>query len=197
MKKIYFLVLFSCIVSFGNAAIRTIMVGNGGSQFSPASTNAQCGDTIVWSWSAGSHTTTSTTIPNCATPWDMPITSSSTSYSITVPCAGTYSYQCTPHASMGMVGNIIVTCSAGITSFNRNNFFEVYPNPFTSRLTIETTDADMLCLYNALGEMIKNIPLQPGQNKTEVNAGDLPAGIYFYGILKEAIIIGTKKIIKE
>jgi len=82
--------------------------------FSPSNiNNVQIGDVIRWVWVSGVHTTTSTTIPVGAAPWDSPITSGSPTYEYTVTVAGSYNYVCTPHAGMGMVGSF--TVSAGST----------------------------------------------------------------------------------
>ena len=70
------------------------------------------GDTIRWVWVSGSHTTTSTTIPAGAASWDHLITISNTSYEYHVTIAGNYSYKCTPHVSMGMVGSFTATAPA-------------------------------------------------------------------------------------
>src|SRR6476469_4353080 len=49
----------------------TIKVSN--FQFSPSSVNAKVGDTIIFKWVNGTHTTTSSTIPANAKVWDKPI----------------------------------------------------------------------------------------------------------------------------
>src|ERR1051325_6686836 len=118
MKKLYSLISFSFIVLLASANQITIGVAN--FQFSPSVANAICGDTIICAWASGSHTTTYTTIPGCATGWSANVNSTNITYSITVPCAGTYSYQCTPHAASGMKGTIVVTgaCSNAVSSYN-------------------------------------------------------------------------------
>jgi plastocyanin len=78
--------------------------------FSPANLpNVNVGDTVKWVWVNGTHTTTSTTIPGGAASWDHPITSSNTFYEYPVTVSGSYAYQCTPHAGMGMVGSFTAT----------------------------------------------------------------------------------------
>lgn len=193
MKKLYAILIFAFSVSLANAAIIPIQVM--ASSFSPASVNAICNDTIVWVWGgSGSHTTTSTTIPSCATSWNAPISVSSFSFAITVPCAGTYNYVCSPHSFTGVIN---VTCPAGVSSLDYNYVSSVYPNPFTARFSIEFLSADMITLYNVIGDEIKTISVRPGQTKAEINAADLREGIYFYCILKEGIVIETRKIVKN
>ena len=193
MKKLYAILVLSLSVSIANAAIVAIQVL--ASSFSPSASTAQCNDTIVWVWGqSGSHTTTSTTIPSCATAWNNPISATSFTFAITVPCAGTYNYKCTPH---GFTGTITVTCPNGIAPVSNNYFSAAYPNPFSSKLTIEFLNADLISLYNMVGEKIKTITVQQGQSKAEINASDLREGIYFYCILKEGIVIETRKIVKN
>lgn len=192
MKKFYSLLILATTVSMANAAIKTITVQ--ASSFSPATVSAVCNDTIIWIWGqAGTHTTTSTTIPGCATAWNNPISAASLTFAITVPCAGTYNYKCTPH---GFTGTIVVTCTSAVPSINNDYFSGAYPNPFISKITIETPDADMISLYNMAGEKIKTISLQRGHTKTEINLPDLNSGIYFYCLLKEGVVIETRKIVK-
>ncbi|MBI3500453.1 MAG: T9SS type A sorting domain-containing protein [Bacteroidetes bacterium] len=198
MKKIFTLLSFSFIALLGNATIHFITVGTPTSNvFNPANITAVCGDTVIWQWGAGSHTTTSTNIPACATAWNANINSTSTVYAITIPCAGTYSYQCTPHAAMGMVGTIVATCTNNVPIIASHYFSAAYPNPFSSKLTIETSQANLISIYNAVGENIKSIAVPQGQIKTEIDMQDLQAGIYFYAVLKEGVIIETKKIVKQ
>ena len=78
-------------------------------QFSPTAVpNVIIGDTVQWNWVSGFHTTTSTSVPGGATPWDSPITSGSSSFQYIATVAGQYAYVCTPHAP-GMAGTFIVS----------------------------------------------------------------------------------------
>ena len=96
------------------AVVHTVQVGN--FYFNPASiNNVNPGDTIRWVWVAGSHTTTSSTIPAGAASWDELITSSNTTYEYIPVNEGPYNYVCTPHIGMGMVGNFTVVAAAPLT----------------------------------------------------------------------------------
>ena len=193
MKKLYAILALSLSVSLANATIIPITVQ--ASAFSPASANAVCNDTIIWIWgTSGSHTTTSTTIPGCATAWNNPIGITSVTFAITVPCAGTYNYKCTPH---GFTGAIVVTCNNAVPTINSTFLSAAYPNPFSSKVTIETPPADLISIYNMMGEKIRSVSLKSGQIKTEVDASNLSDGIYFYCIIKEGIVVETKKIVKN
>ena len=193
MKKLYAILSLAFSVSLANATVHTLTVM--ASSFSPTAINAVCGDTVAWVWGqVGSHTTTSTTIPACATAWNSPLNAATPAFAIVISCAGTYNYKCTPH---GFTGMIVATCPNSVPSISNNYFSAAYPNPFSNKITIETPSADVISIYNAVGEKIKTITLQKGQTKTEINASDLSSGIYFYAILKEGVVVETKKIVKN
>ncbi len=94
-------------------------------QFTPSELNVAVGDVITWEWVDGSHTTTSLDVPAGAVAWDAAITNNNTTFSYTVTAAGSYSYQCTPHAP-NMAGSFTATSVLPVTisSFyisNQNN----------------------------------------------------------------------------
>jgi plastocyanin len=94
-----------------NAVKHTVLVGN--YYFNPSNLpSVNLGDTIRWEWVAGSHTTTSTSIPSGASTWDEPITFSNQVYEYKTTVAGTYNYVCLPHAGMGQVGSFTVQGAA-------------------------------------------------------------------------------------
>ncbi len=107
--------LFGCL-SMAHATVHTISVAN--FQFSDATVNAIAGDTIVWNWVEGNHTTTSKTIPAGAAAWDVLMNESSTSFTYKLTVAGTYDYICKPHAAFGMVGTINVSSVLPVTLLN-------------------------------------------------------------------------------
>ena len=118
-----------------------------------------------------------------------------TTYSYQVNEAGTYDYTCYFHAMM--TGSIVVTCPNGLASQSDNFSSLVYPNPFENNLTIETPDATLISIYTITGEKIKTIILTEGQTKTEINTRDMAPGIYLCAILKEGVLIGKRKLMKQ
>ena len=73
MKKIVLLAfLLSC---FAMTYANTIKIKVVDFQFKAKTVNALVGDTIIWIWKSGIHTTTSTTIPANAKAWNRPIDS--------------------------------------------------------------------------------------------------------------------------
>jgi plastocyanin len=192
MKKIYTLIA-AIVISLGaQAALHTVQVAN--FSFSPANITAVCGDSILWVWASGSHTTTSTSVPSCATSWSAPINSSIPAYGIVIACAGTYSYTCSFHPSM--LGTITATCSVGIDEPQQNISTLVYPNPFNSQITLVNHHADAVRITDVTGQVVKAIALNTSGDKSEINLDALEPGMYFLTTLSEGVIRETKKIMK-
>ncbi len=94
MKKM--LLAFLCLIFLQtHATTWNVTVSN--FQFSPANLNVKIGDLIHWSWVSGFHTTTSTSVPSGAAPWDASIATSGAILDYTVTTTGTYSYECSIH----------------------------------------------------------------------------------------------------
>lgn len=77
----------------------------------------------------------------------------------------------------------VVNCISGINESNRDASFSIYPNPATNNITIEATTntSYTIQLINLLGEMVYNTP-ETIVNKTTIDVGVLPKGIYFVEI---------------
>ena len=83
-------------------APNTVVMGSG--SFSPASITVSRGTTVTWRNADGVvHTSTSD-----GTAWDTGDVQAGGSKTTTFNTAGTFSYHCTYHRAMGMVGTIIV-----------------------------------------------------------------------------------------
>jgi plastocyanin len=103
MKKVYLLLTTLVFLNYSFATTHEITVEN--YQFTPASLNVNVGDTIKWTWVNGGHTTTSVTIPAGAASWNSPMNSTNQTFLYKITVAGTYSYNCIPHAP-DMAGTI-------------------------------------------------------------------------------------------
>lgn len=188
------MVLIAFAVS-ANAKVVPITVG--ATAFSPSNEpNVACGDSVTWIWTVGTHTVTSTTIPGGAAPWSFPINQTGNLAHIYIPTvAGTYNYKAA--APDNFTGLFVVTCTTSVHDRDFNFNSSVYPNPCTNKISIEAPGADMISIYNVVGEKIKSVSFKNGQTKTEFDVAGLNRGIYFYSIIKEGIIVETKKIIKN
>jgi len=192
MRSILFLLLLNGFfaVSVGQTK-HTIFVRD--FEFDPKDINIAAGDTILWQWESGIHTTTSdeTSGPDS---WSAPITSSNPTFSKVIMTEGLHRYYCVPHGSpggIGMAGTITVSGTTPVNdevnkllSFRLN---QNYPNPFNPSTTIEYHIAEpsfvSLKIFNVLGTEITSLvnEFKPaGIFKVSFEAKDLSSGVYFY-----------------
>ena len=192
MKKIYIYTFLLMASLCAKATIHTVLVAD--FNFIPASVNAVCGDTVAWVWSSGTHTTTSTSVPACATPWNAPITTTQSTFAIVIPCEGTYNYNCTVHPSM--TANIIATCATGIKEQTLSASL-LSPNPFTESVSVTYQNKDRIVIYNMLGKAMREFSLIPGSTMVQLDLEGLPSGIYFLGLFSKGILTESRKISKQ
>lgn len=152
MKKIYVAILVSFTSLLASATVHTVTVGP--SSFNPPTVTAVCGDTVAWVLASGSHTTTSTSVPVCATAWNANINSTTPAFAIVVPCAGTYNYHCTPHLFTGVIN---VTCTTGIEGVSANEDApSVYPNPSANGI-FNVTFGDVRAIHESPQQLPKRV----------------------------------------
>jgi plastocyanin len=114
--KTIFLLLLVLISMNSSATVHRIKVSN--FQFSPRRVNALVGDTILFVYKNGFHTTTSTTIPAGAAPWDSPMDVNTTRYSYVLTVPGVYNYICLPHAAeMQGIIRVFLPAAVPVSSF--------------------------------------------------------------------------------
>ena len=192
MKKIIMLLLLILAINtFSSATVRTVTVAN--YSFTPSVVNAVVGDTILWTWSIGTHTTTSVSVPLGAASWDAPMTSLNTTFSYKITTPGTYSYDCTFHGVLfNMIGTINAS-SASVTQIGTAvNSFELkqnYPNPFNPATTINfnipKSENVRINVYDMLGKEIATLVeerLNAGSYKVKFEGAKYSSGVYFYKI---------------
>jgi plastocyanin len=161
MRKIYLFIIAVTLTLNSSAALYTIFVSS--DSFSPAIQAAQSGDTIRWVWQSGIHSTTSTTIPNCASAWDAEINSSSTTFQMVLPpnCAGTYNYHCKYHPTT-MTGVLNVTIPIGVNEIDATANL-IFPNPFSDKLSVIYNGIEKVLIYDILGNVVKEGMLTAGE----------------------------------
>ena len=156
MKRIILLYLaIFCMVLQSFATVHTVLVGD--FSFSPNSFAAHPGDTILWKWSNGKHTTTSTTIPINASSWNGNITYNSTSFMYVPTVKGTYNYECTVNPAMRMIGSFAVTNNTGLSQVSSAPIIRVYPNPVSISLHIQFNTTGLpvsILLMDANGDVV-------------------------------------------
>ncbi len=205
-KKLLFcsaLLIMLTIVSLNaGAAIHVVLVSS--NQFNPNTASVNVGDTVRFTWVNGSHTTTSVNIPNGATTWDSPMTSSVSQFDYKVTVAGSYSYKCTPHALGGMVGTFTASTVTGIQDLTENILTSIFPNPFTNELFIEQGNEQpqysQISISDILGKQIKIINIESLNiisDKRRIDVSELPKGIYFVTLKGNGTKAKTIRLVKE
>lgn len=174
-------------------------------EFSPSNIlTVRVGDTIHWEWKDGNHTTTSTTIPPGADPWDHLINSSNISFDYVPAVLGTYNYKCTPHASSGMIGSFTVTSPAGTGEGPSPVSITLYPNPFTDKLTVRvqnegTGRIEKVRVFDVTGKVISEYLFPDGDNIQEkvFSSAILPEGMLFFEFRDNNGSVYIRRVIRE
>ncbi len=197
MNKFFTLVTMLTLGFSVKATIHSVSVAS--NSFTPqAITTVIVGDTVRFNWVSGSHTTTSASIPAGATAWDSPMNSTTTIFDYKVTVAGNYGYVCTPHVGMGMIGGFTATAStASLSKIQKSSELKVYPNPFTSKVTINHGGADKIEVCSLLGETVASLSVSSYDKSTVLDLSDLRKGVYFYVIKLDGKVLETRKIVKS
>jgi len=173
MKKLFTLCLSILLLtglSSSNAA--TIMIEVEDFEFNPAAVTVNTGDTIIWMWDEGSHTTTSTLIPNGAAAWNSVLNSTSPVFIYIPVIPGSYDYVCSPHASMGMTGHFTVINTSGVSenilAGATLNSAMINNGELLLRFNLPSSSTVSVILYNAIGNVVSTL----------ITAARKPAGSY-------------------
>lgn len=150
-------------------------------KFTPADASIALGDTVVFSWINGSHTTTSRTIPTGAAAWDHPMNAANTTFQYVPTVAGVYNYVCVPHESMGHIGKFTVTGGTAIKDYELGKVaVDVFPNPASTKLSIvfkETKKAFAVAVTDITGRTVI-ASRNAGAEGITLDISRLPEGMY-------------------
>ena len=87
----------------------TVMVGQGGLTFSPATLSVKVGDTVTWKWAGSGHSVTSGSACTADKKFDSGAPAGTgTTFTFKFDTAGDFPYFCVPHCAAGMTGTITV-----------------------------------------------------------------------------------------
>lgn len=181
------IVLALFVFGVSSALAKKYVVNVQNYSFSPSTLEGvSIGDTIRWVWVSGTHTTTSTTIPEGAPTWNSAISSTVPSFEYVVTTAGTYNYKCTPHAAMGMTGSFTVTSSLSVGE-KQAKVFSIYPNPARDYINInlEGNDGKAADVYlvNSAGRAVYHDRFA-AQSTRGIDVSSLPDGTYLVRVAK-------------
>lgn len=190
MKKLYKILSLSLCLLAGmpNVKAETHLITVQDFMFIPSNLSVVVGDTVVWAWLSGSHTTTSTTVPSGAATWNATLNSGNPGFMYEVTEPGTYTYRCVPHAGMGMTGTFNATptgieqISAPVLNLN-SNFVN---SELEFNYSLMSSSHVKITLYDLTGKDVRtlvNENLQAGLHSRNEYVGDLPKGIYILNLV--------------
>jgi plastocyanin len=199
MKKVLWksFLLFFCACYCANtyATVHTINVAD--FSFSPSTLTIQLGDTIFWKHMSGTHTTTSTTIPGAATPWNASITTGNPGFTYVPAVPGTYNYVCTPHQGMGMTASFTVTGSASVNNVSVAEF-NIFPNPASTEIHVQSIAKSVeASLTDITGRKIPLQQISTSQGEKTFSTGGIADGIYFLSIHTPEADLTRKLVIRK
>ncbi|WMJ73732.1 T9SS type A sorting domain-containing protein [Cytophagaceae bacterium ABcell3] len=165
--------------------VDTIFVRN--HEFEPDSLTISVGDSVVFYWESGDHTTSSHDQPPGTGPWHQHINAQQTSWLMQLTTPGEYHYHSMNYPDI-MTGVIVVEDDEEVTSVNtsQNNqkkYIEsVYPNPASDVAQFRISKeghGGTLRVTNIIGEEMESVVVNDSED-TKVNVSAYPEGIYIY-----------------
>ena len=137
MRKLFPILALAFLCNFSYATIWNVDVGggpgNGSPYYAPQHLTIQQGDTVLWTWSSGTHNVTSTSGP---VSFASPNQSTPATYQFVFTVPGVYEYECTlfSHAQT-QFGSITVEAPLNVEP-SVNDILEVGPNPLQNSLRV-------------------------------------------------------------
>jgi plastocyanin len=188
-----FLVAAACIAQAQTS--HNVAVQN--NSFNPANLSIQVGDTVRWTNNSGSHNVNgkASTFPsnpesfgnNVGTGWV---------FTHVFATAGSYDYQCDPHAAMGMTGKITVTPISSVSEAGAAQA-AVFPNPAHDFVVFEFEQdlepGSTLLVFDMAGREMTRLALSGSGARLET--GNWTGGVYLYQVFKEKSLLDAGQVI--
>lgn len=158
--------------------------------FTPKNITITAGDTVIWKETQGTHNVDGklSAYPNNPESFGNNLGSGWT-YKFVFNTAGTYNYQCDPHAAMGMVGKIVVntkTVTSNKSLSDNSGNILLYPNPASDYIELKVpanySAIQSLKVYSIAGSLIDQKVLPGNANEHRYDISRLKNGIYFMEI---------------
>jgi hypothetical protein len=106
-----------------------------------------------------------------------------------------------PLISFGRIDNICIDVLVGLQETPSTLPLRVYPNPTTNQFTLELPEpaapGTTLRITSLAGQVLRSLPVEAGTPRQELDAGNLPAGLYFVQVWSEGRLAGTTKLVKQ
>ena len=150
---------------------------------------------ITYSWNWGDGNFSSGTNPshtyNAAGVNNICLTITDATGCIDTYCDSSYLYR--TGSSSTMITVTVINSTTGISEILSGSSLSIYPNPSTTKLTINATQTQNITITNTLGQTVMDKKLSPNaKGEMELDISFLPHGIYF---LKAGDVV--KKFVKE
>ena len=183
-----FVVVFVAVISTLDIAGQTttnVSVAN--FSFTPQTVTITAGDKVVWTNNGGTHNVDGkmSTFPANPESFGNSVGSGWT-YEFTFNTAGTYNYQCDPHAGFGMTGVVIVNpksvTAVPLLSDNKGVKIQVYPNPVSDYLELllpaNYPSISSLKVYSINGSLISEKAYAGNTEIIRYDVSQLTKGLY-------------------
>lgn len=202
VKKLFFNLMFILPILLSTVMVKaqtkhTVLVGD--NFFNPSQFTANVGDTIRWTFIAGSmenHTTTSGSIPTGAASWDKNVNTANPTFQYVITKPGTYNYVCTPHASFGMIGNFTATVTTAIANTELSEARFVSPNPAKDKINFSINEKPTnINLIDLQGRVIKAWHIEVKDSALDISG--VPQGMYIILIETNKLIYKQKLFIEQ
>lgn len=162
-------------------------------KFSPANLTITAGDEVVWTNIGGTHNVDGKQSVFALNPESFGNNlGSGWTYKFVFNTAGTYNYQCDPHAAMGMVGNIVVNPKSVTSSeslANNSGNILLYPNPASQYIELKIpanySAINSLKVYSIAGALIDQQAFPGNSLSLRYDISPFKNGIYFMEINAE------------
>ncbi|RPI42585.1 MAG: T9SS C-terminal target domain-containing protein [Bacteroidetes bacterium] len=166
--------------------------------FSPGQLTINVGDKVVWTNSQGTHNVNGSqaTFPGNPASFGNQV-GAGWVYEYTFQTAGTYDYQCDPHAAFGMNGQVIVEGSVtGPEPAGVSPLLRIYPNPAHDVLHISAEDPLVsVSLVSVTGNRL--VSVSDPAKAHEMSLEGIAPGIYFVEIVTSDQKSVVERIIKK
>lgn len=197
MLKKFLLTLISALTFTLASAQRRITIEVYNNYFLPNQVLATKGDTIVWKWREGNHTTTSIEVPFGANGWDKKINTNSREFRYIMKEVGEYGYYCKNFGVQDNMSGFIFCAEPNSIAEYNNTFVILKPSISSSFIQIEflnNNDADIE-IYDLTGKLIQTIFINQKITSLDINA--YQKGMYILKIYdKSSKKYYTEKFIK-
>jgi plastocyanin len=189
-----FVVAFSTLNLAGQTTHNVAVTNN---VFTPSELTITAGDKVIWKNTQGSHNVNGTKATFASNPESFGNSlGTDWTYEYIFNTAGTYNYQCDPHAAMGMIGKVIVNpktvTDVSTLTDKTNEKIRLYPNPASNYIDLMVTpnyaSISSLKVFSITGTLVDENAFSGNAESIRYDISCFKNGLYFM-----EINAGTKK----